>query len=245
MEITKEQLAEIIKTDEGKALIGEVAQGLGLRDTTGLEKKRDELLGEVRSLKDLKASLEGKYKPFEGLDPEEVKTALERFKSPDKFKDDDPRLNSLSLELKQIKGQLETERAEKEKYNRILEDKEKTSLIQSALKEAGFDPAYHGVLTTEMKMRAQLKRDESGRVSVVVAEGDDVNDIGEYTKAFAKSEAGKPFLPRPINTSANARQPGYVTPSSTVTRGDLRDTEKRAAAFEQIKSGKGVEITQS
>lgn len=243
MEITKEQLAEIIKTDEGKALIGEVAQGLGLRDTTGLEKKRDELLGEVRSLKDLKASLEGKYKPFEGLDPEEVKTALERFKSPDKFKDDDPRLNSLSLELKQIKGQLETERAEKEKYNRILEDKEKTSLIQSALKEAGFDPAYHGVLTTEMKMRAQLKRDESGRVSVVVAEGDNVNDIGEYTKAFAKSEAGKPFLPRAINTGAGARGSSGSVPGASFSVEALRDPAKRKEAFKQIQEKKDVAIS--
>ena len=243
MEITKEQLAEIIKTDEGKALIGEVAQGLGLRDTTGLEKKRDELLGEVRSLKDLKASLEGKYKPFEGLDPEEVKTALERFKSPDKFKDDDPRLNSLSLELKQIKGQLETERAEKEKANRILEDKEKTSLIQSALKEAGFDPVYHGVLTTEMKMRAQLKRDESGRVSVVVAEGDEVNDIGEYTKAFAKSEAGKPFLPRPINTGVGARGTSGGAAGASFSVEGLRDPAKRREAFKQIQEKRDVAIS--
>lgn len=245
MEITKEQLAEIIKTDDGKALIVEVAQGLGLRDTVGLEKKRDELLGEVRGLKDKYSALESKYKAFEGLDPEEVRTALDRFRNPDKYQNDDPRLNSLSLELKQIKGQLETERAEKEKANKILEDKEKTALIQSALKDAGFDPVYYEVLTTTLKQKAQLKRDESGHVSVVVEEGSSVNDIGEYAKSFAKSDNGKPFLPRPINTSAGARQPGFVQPSSSVTRSDLRDPTKRAAAFEQIKSGKGVEITQN
>ena len=133
MEITKEQLAEIIKTDEGKALIGEVAQGLGLRDTTGLEKKRDELLGEVRSLKDLKASLEGKYKPFEGLDPEEVKTALERFKSPEKFKDDDPRLKAYDLKIKEIEGKLTKSEEEKLATTTALEKEKKGTLIARAI----------------------------------------------------------------------------------------------------------------
>ena len=243
MEITKEQLAEIIKTDEGKALIGEVAQGLGLRDTTGLEKKRDELLGEVRSLKDLKASLEGKYKPFEGLDPEEVKTALERFKSPDKFKDDDPRLNSLSLELKQIKGQLETERAEKEKANRILEDKEKTALIKAAIEDAGFELSYHKVLTTDFKQQAQLKRDENGKVSVVMANGENVIDISEYAKAFAKSEEGKPFLPRPINSGVGARGTSGGAAGASFSVEGLRDPAKRREAFKQIQEKRDVAIS--
>lgn len=240
MEITKEQLAEIINTDKGKALISEVAQGLGLRDTTGLEKKRDELLGEVRSLKDKYSSIEGKYKAFEGLDPEEVKTALERFKNPDKFKEDDPRLTSLSLELKQIKGQFEAERAEKEKMNRILEDKEKSDRIAAALKEAGIDPAYYDVLITQYKQSAILKKDESGRSSLVVDNGTSVLDIGDYMKEFAKSDKGKPFMPKATNTGAGARGTSGGASGSSLTIESLRDPAKRKEALKEIKDKKDV-----
>ena len=211
--ITKEELEAFAKSDEGKALFGDVAKGLGFGDTTGLVNKNKELLGEIRDLKDKYSAIDQQFAPFKGLNPDEVRAAIEKSKNPNPKIEDDPRFNSLALELKQIKGQLEAERAEKEKANKILEDKEKTDRISNALKEAGFAPEYHEVLTTSFKQKAVLKRNENGSLSVVVDDGTSVNDIAEFAKAYAKTDAGKPFLPRPTNTSAGA---GKYTPGSGV-----------------------------
>lgn len=243
MEITAEQLNEFVKNDAGKAIIVEVAKGLGFGDTTGLVNKNKELLGEIVGVKSKYTEIEKQFEPFKGLNLDEVKTALEKFKNPEKFKDDDPRLANLSLELKQIKGLFETEKAEKEKANRILEDREKTDRISSALKEAGFAPEYHEVLTTTLKQKAILKKSEDGKLSVVVDDGTAVNDIGEYAKAFAKSDAGKPFLPRPINTSANARDFNVPPAGGAYSREDLRDPAKRKAAFAEVQAKKDVDLS--
>lgn len=232
MAITKEELGSFIATEEGKAIFSEVAKGLGFGDTTGLVNKNKELLGEIVGIKSKYSEIEKQFEPFKGLNLDEVKTALEKFKNPDKFKDDDPRLKALELDLKQIKGQLETAQAEKDKANRILEDREKTDRISSALKEAGFAPEYHEVLTTTLKQKAVLKKSDDGKMSVVVDDGTTVNDIGEYAKAFAKSDAGKPFLPRPTNTSANARQFNAASGVKVVSETELATMKpKDKAAF--------------
>lgn len=240
MGITKEELITFIATEEGKAIFGEVAKGLGFGDTTGLVNKNKELLGEIKGLQGKVSDIEGRFKPFDGLNPDEVKTALEKFKNPDKFRDDDPRLKNFELELKQIRGQLETEKSEKEKANKILEDREKTDRISSALKEAGFAPEYHEVLTTTLKQKAILKKSEDGKLSVVVDDGTAVNDIGEYAKAFAKSDAGKPFLPRPTNTSANARQYNAASGAKVVSEEVFASMNPKTKA-EFMKSGGRIE----
>ena len=237
--MTKEELVAFSKTDEGKAVFGDVAKELGFGDTTGLVNKNRELLGEIKGFKDKFTTIEQQYKPFEGLNPDEVKAALEKMKNPDK----DPRLENLSLELKQIKGQLDTERAEKEKANKILEDREKGEKIRSALKGAGVDEAYFEVLTKQFGDTVILKRDDKGNASIVVDNGTSVLDFADFAKEWAKSDGGKPFMPRPINTGAGARG-SNVIPESSVTRADLKDPEKRKAAFDLLKQGKGVDISQ-
>lgn len=239
MEITKEQLAEIIKTDEGKALISEVAQGLGLRDTTGLEKKRDELLGEVRSLKDKYSSIEGKYKAFEGLDPEEVKTALERFKNPDKFKDDDPRLKAFELKFKEIEGKLTKSEEEKKAATEALEKGKKELLIGKAIEKAGFVPEYADALHLMFDRNATLRKNDKGEYEAVVETGESVLSIEEFAAAFSKTDKGKLYMPKAINTGAGARQfsPGA---RKTITEGELNAMNpKDAAAF--FKNGGSVE----
>lgn len=244
MAITKEELESFAKSDEGKALFGDVAKGLGFGDTTGLVNKNKELLGEIRDLKDKYASIDQQFAPFKGLNPDEVKAAIEKSKNPNPKIEDDPRFNNLALELKQIKGRLEAETAEKEKANKILEDKEKTDRISNALKEAGFAPEYHEVLTTSFKQKAVLKRNENGSISVVVDDGTSVNDIADFAKAYAKTDAGKPFLPRPENTSAGAQKYNLGGANAPVTRADLRDPAKRKAALDQMRSGNSVSIAQ-
>lgn len=224
--MTKEELVAFSKTDEGKAVFGDVAKELGFGDTTGLINKNRELLGEIKGFKDKFASIEQQYKPFEGLNPDEVKAALEKMKNPDK----DPRLDSLSLELKQIKGQLETERAEKEKANKILEDREKGEKIRSALKGAGVDEAYFGVLAKQFGDTVILKRDDKGNASIVVDNGTSVLDFADFAKEWAKSDGGKPFMPRPTNTSANANR--YVPGSGVkaISEGDFNNMNPKAQA---------------
>ncbi|HNX81913.1 MAG TPA: hypothetical protein PKL77_07185 [Candidatus Omnitrophota bacterium] len=241
MEITKEQLAEIIKTDEGKALIGEVAQGLGLRDTTGLEKKRDELLGEVRSLKDKYSSIEGKYKAFEGLDPEEVKTALDRFKNPEKYKDEDPRLKAYDLKLKEIEGKLTKSEEEKKATTAALEREKKDSLILNAIKnpKAEYAPEFTDALQLIFDRVATLRKNDKGEYEAVVDTGESVLSIDEFAIAYAKTDKGKPYKQKPINTSANARQFSPGT-RKTVTEEEFKNMNPKDAAL-FFKNGGSIE----
>jgi hypothetical protein len=224
--ITKEQFMEFVGTDEGKAAVGEIAKGLGLGDTTGLVNKNKELLGEIKNLKEKNSEIEQKFTPFKELNPDDVKTALEKMKNPEK----DPRLDNLSLEIKQLKGMLDAEKAEKEKANKILEDKEKSDRIRSALEGAGVDKAYFGVLTNQFRDTVILKRDEKGNASIVVDNGTSVTDFADYAKDWSKSDDGKPFMPRPINTGAGARS--YVPGSGikVISEADFNSMNPKAQA---------------
>lgn len=223
MGITKEQLTELINTDEGKALIGDIAKSIGYEsqdDIKGLKLKNQQLLAAEKSIKEQMQSVKDAYSD---IDLEEYKS----FKA-NKGKQDPAN----DVEVRKIKQQLEQIAKEKDEYRTKLEGSTKRSSIFNAISKAGFDPRFNDALYALFDKQAKVQPDSNGNYSVIVDDGSAVDSIEDFVIKYSKSDNGKAFMPIPEHKGAGAKSYAGST-SKTMKRSDweqLKGAEKVKAA---------------
>lgn len=229
MGITKEELTELITTEEGKALVGEVAKALGFEsqdDIKGLKLKNSQLIAVEKSYKEQLQTIKDQYAD---IDIEDYK-AYQAGKGKKATPGDD-------IELRKIRQQLDQIAKEKDEYRAKLEGTTKKSSIHSAISKAGFDPRYGEALYALFERSAKVQQDSAGNYQVIIDDGNTVESIEDYALKYSKSDTGKAFLPVPDHKGAGAKS--YSGSSQKTMR---RSDWERLQGQDKIKAGREYQI---
>ena len=222
--MTPEEFKEFMKDEKNHGVFKEIVSALGYKseeEVKGLIDKKDELLGQLRKVKDERESLKKR------LDEIDIDEYIELKNSKAKNSDKD---NDLSRKLEKLNAELEAERkarAETEaEYNNTLISQALTAEIADK-----FDPAHRAILTEAFLRKAKIEN-ENGKKTVVIDDGKYGLPVNEFFKSFAESEQGKPYLIKPVNTGAGSLQ------LSGKAKFTLDEIEKMPTREERLKAMK-------
>jgi len=222
--ITAEELKEFFSDEKNLPVFKEFATALNFKseeEVKGLIDKKDELLGQLRKVKDERESLKKR------LDEIDIDEYIELKNSKAKNSDKD---NDLSRKLEKLNAELEAERkarAETEaEYNNTLISQALTAEIADK-----FDPAHRAILTEAFLRKAKIEN-ENGKKTVVIDDGKYGLPVNEFFKSFAESEQGKPYLIKPVNSGAGSLQ------LSGKAKFTLDEIEKMPTREERLKAMK-------
>lgn len=210
MPITKEELLEALKTDDGKAVLGELIE----KEVSGLKKKRDELLADLRKEKDDKKEINDR---LEALEKEKEKIEEEKL--------------AKSGDLEKIKKTLEEKHAKEVKdLTETIAKKEgllKTHVIgeglTAALVKAKVSPnlmkAAKALITSEFQGEIG---DNDGKPFAKF----DGKAVDEFVTEWAQTDAGKHFVTADGNSGggsngANGSGKAGNGGKKTMTRSDF------------------------
>ena len=215
--ITAEELKEFFSDEKNLPVFKEFATALNFKseeEVKGLIDKKDELLGQLRKVKDERESLKKR------LDEIDIDEYIDLKNSKAKTSDKD---NDLSRKLEKLNADIEAER----EARADIEAEYNNSLISQALTAEiadKFDPAHRAILTNAFLGKAKIETD-NGKKTVVIDDGKYGLPVGEYFKTFAESDAGKPYLIKPVNAGAGSQPLGGATSKTTFKRSEISANE--------------------
>jgi len=243
MTITKEQIQEILNSDEGKALFQEAfkaeVQAKGYRtpeEIDGLNNKNRELLGKLKELKEQKNSnplltkLE-KYAIYSEEDLEGVLSASSTSKG---------KADETERTLKKYERELEILRKEKADYETLAQktkeryfQSEKQKAILSSLANAGIDESAHDILSVYFDRLTQVEED-GDKLSMIADDGAQRIPLGDYIKKWSTTDKAKHYIKAPSNSGAGTSGTGGVKPSGKMSLDQIeaiQDSKARAQAM--------------
>ena len=215
--ITAEELKEFFSDEKNLPVFKEFATALNFKseeEVKGLIDKKDELLGQLRKVKDERESLKKR------LDEIDIDEYIDLKNSKAKTSDKD---NDLSRKLEKLNADIEAER----KARADIEAEYNNSLISQALTAEiadKFDPAHRAILTNAFLGKAKIETD-NGKKTVVIDDGKYGLPVSEYFKTFAESDAGKPYLIKPVNAGAGAQPLSGAASKTTFKRSEISANE--------------------
>ena len=196
--MTPEEFKEFLKDEKNQGVFKEIVSALGYKseeEIKGLLDKKDELLRQLRKVKDERESLKKR------LDEIDIDEYIDLKNSKAKNSDKD---NDLSRKLEKLTAELEAERKARTEteaeYNNTLISQALTAEIADK-----FDPAHRAILTEAFLRKAKIEN-ENGKKTVVIDDGKYGLPVNEFFKSFAESEQGKPYLIKPVNHGAGSQQ---------------------------------------
>ena len=196
--MTPEEFKEFLKDEKNQGVFKEIVSALGYKseeEIKGLLDKKDELLRQLRKVKDERESLKKR------LDEIDIDEYIDLKNSKAKNSDKD---NDLSRKLEKLNAELEAERKARTEteaeYNNTLISQALTAEIADK-----FDPAHRAILTEAFLRKAKIEN-ENGKKTVVIDDGKYGLPVNEFFKSFAESEQGKPYLIKPVNHGAGSQQ---------------------------------------
>lgn len=196
--MTPEEFKEFLKDEKNQGVFKEIVSALGYKseeEIKGLLDKKDELLRQLRKVKDERENLKKR------LDEIDIDEYIDLKNSKAKNSDKD---NDLSRKLEKLTAELEAERKARTEteaeYNNTLISQALTAEIADK-----FDPAHRAILTEAFLRKAKIEN-ENGKKTVVIDDGKYGLPVNEFFKSFAESEQGKPYLIKPVNHGAGSQQ---------------------------------------
>ena len=215
--MTAEEFKEFMQDEKNQETFKGIVSALGYKseeEVKGLIDKKDELLGQLRKVKDERESLK---KRLDEIDIDEyIDLKNSKAKTPDKD-------NDLSRKLEKLNADIEAER----KARADIEAEYNNSLISQALTAEiadKFDPAHRAILTNAFLGKAKIETD-NGKKTVVIDDGKYGLPVSEYFKTFAESDAGKPYLIKPVNAGAGSQPLGGAASKTTFKRSEISANE--------------------
>ena len=215
--MTAEEFKEFMKDEKNQETFKGIVSALGYKseeEVKGLIDKKDELLGQLRKVKDERESLKKR------LDEIDIDEYIDLKNSKAKTSDKD---NDLSRKLEKLNADIEAER----KARAEIEAEYNNSLISQALTSEiadKFDPAHRAILTNAFLGKAKIETD-NGKKTVVIDDGKYGLPVSEYFKTFAESDAGKPYLIKPVNAGAGAQPLSGAASKTTFKRSEISANE--------------------
>lgn len=196
--MTPEEFKEFMQDEKNQETFKGIVSAMGYKseeEIKGLLDKKDELLGQLRKVKDERESLKKR------LDEIDIDEYIDLKNSKAKNSDKD---NDLSRKLEKLTAELEAERKARTEteaeYNNTLISQALTAEIADK-----FDPAHRAILTEAFLRKAKIEN-ENGKKTVVIDDGKYGLPVNEFFKSFAESEQGKPYLIKPVNSGAGSQQ---------------------------------------
>lgn len=196
--MTPEEFKEFMQDEKNQETFKGIVSAMGYKseeEIKGLLDKKDELLGQLRKVKDERESLKKR------LDEIDIDEYIDLKNSKAKNSDKD---NDLSRKLEKLTAELEAERKARTEteaeYNNTLISQALTAEIADK-----FDPAHRAILTEAFLRKAKIEN-ENGKKAVVIDDGKYGLPVNEFFKSFAESEQGKPYLIKPVNSGAGSQQ---------------------------------------
>ena len=215
--MTAEEFKEFMQDEKNQETFKGIVSALGYKseeEVKGLIDKKDELLGQLRKVKDERESLK---KRLDEIDIDEyIDLKNSKAKTPDKD-------NDLSRKLEKLNADIEAER----KARADIEAEYNNSLVSQALTAEiadKFDPAHRAILTNAFLGKAKIETD-NGKKTVVIDDGKYGLPVSEYFKTFAESDAGKPYLIKPVNAGAGSQPLGGAASKTTFKRSEISANE--------------------
>ena len=215
--MTAEEFKEFMQDEKNQETFKGIVSALGYKseeEVKGLIDKKDELLGQLRKVKDERESLKKR------LDEIDIDEYIDLKNSKAKTSDKD---NDLSRKLEKLNADIEAER----KARADIEAEYNNSLISQALTAEiadKFDPAHRAILTNAFLGKAKIETD-NGKKTVVIDDGKYGLPVSEYFKTFAESDAGKPYLIKPVNAGAGAQPLSGAASKTTFKRSEISANE--------------------
>jgi len=215
--MTPEEFKEFMQDEKNQETFKGIVSALGYtseEEVKGLIDKKDELLGQLRKVKDERESLK---KRLDEIDIDEyIDLKNSKAKTPDKD-------NDLARKLEKLNADLEAER----KARADIEAEYNNSLISQALTAEiadKFDPAHRAILTNAFLGKAKIETD-NGKKTVVIDDGKYGLPVNEFFKSFAESDQGKPYLIKPVNAGAGAQPLSGAASKTTFKRSEISANE--------------------
>lgn len=222
--MTPEEFKEFMQDEKNQETFKGIVSALGYKseeEVKGLIDKKDELLGQLRKVKDERESLK---KRLDEIDIDEYIDLKNKAKTPDKD-------NDLARKLEKLNADLEAER----KARADIEAEYNNSLISQALTAEiadKFDPAHRAILTEAFLGKAKIETD-NGKKTVVIDDGKYGLPVNEFFKSFAESEQGKPYLIKPVNAGSGALPMGGKAKMSLDEIEKMPNREDRLRAMKE------------
>lgn len=237
-------LKELLETEEGKAEFDAVfnsrVEEMGYKAPTeieGLVKKKDELLNKVARLNRDQTS-ESQRAILQvlaevGVDSaDDIKAALD---GRDKSSDLDRQFKRVNQQLEEANKKYESERGRRlstEKDNAIIR-----SLKDAKIKESSFDMAY-----AYFDRLAEVEEID-GKVNILAKDAAGLGpSMDTYIKEWAKSEAAKDYVMKPVNIGAGVAGQKDGDNKTTYTREELSDPKVARKVMERKKAGEQITI---
>lgn len=233
-EMNEEEKAEVLETFNSWVK----EQGYkSPEEVEGLAKKKDELLGKVSKLNKERVS-EDKREILNMLDElgvqsaEDIKSLFEK-KSGDKK--DDRELKKYEKQLQELQERYDSEH--KTRLNMAKENAIVKALKEAGVKDSAFDMAY-----AYFDRQAEVEETDNG-VSVIAKDKDGLGpSIDNYIKEWAKGDAAKDYIQKPMNVGAGVSGSGDVKSKMVFTREELSDPKVARQVMERKRAGEDIKI---
>ena len=233
MEDIKE-LAEFMESDEGKEAVSGWLKESGFRsaeDVTGLEHKKDELLGKGAKSQADKKALNELYKKYGVIDADDLDLKLAMLEGAEAKGTEMEKLQR-RLEIIEKTAKDSDARAEKEKALRA--DSEKRAQIISALKGADVNGDSIDVLLPYFSGQIKVDEDENGKINLIVDTDDGPSPLNTFVEAWSKTDKAKIYINAPGNSGAGSSGAGSGATGQQKTYEQINDIPDRQERLKEM-----------
>lgn len=217
------ELNEFMERDDGKSAVSEWLKESGYRsadDVSGLEHKKDELLGKVAKSQKDKAALNALYTKHGIIDFDDLDVKLAQLKGAEE-KGTELEKMQRRLEIIEKTAKDADARASREKVLRA--DSEKRAQIISALKGAHVNDDSIDILMPYFSGQVKIDEDDEGGINLTIETTDGPSPLKAYVDAWSKTDKAKIYINAPGNSGAGAAGAGA---SGGAAEADLAKIEK-------------------
>src|SRR6056297_3105571 len=236
------ELKELLEDEESKQQIIEWAKEQGFKapdEVEGLVNKKNELLEKLAKTKKSQMSDEQRQliETIQELgydSAEDLQDALSKGKKNDSDRDDRD-MKKLQKQLEDYQGKFESER------NRRL-SMEKSTAIERAMDKAGIRSDARELVRAYFDRRAQVEETDNG-VSIIAQDDEGLGPpIDEYIDKWAKSDAGKNYVQKPVNVGAGVAGANEGDSRTSYKREELKDPKLAKSVMQRIDAGEDITI---
>ena len=236
------ELKELLEDEESKQQIIEWAKEQGFKapdEVEGLVNKKNELLEKLAKTKKSQMSDEQRQLIETinelGYDSaEDLQDALSKGKKNDSDKADRD-MKKLQKQLEDYQGKFESER------NRRL-SMEKATAIERAMDKAGIRSDARELVRAYFDRRAQVEETDNG-VSIIAQDDEGLGPpIDDYISNWAKSDAGKNYVQKPVNVGAGVAGANEGDSRTSYKREELKDPKLAKSVMQRIDAGEDITI---
>lgn len=205
--MTIEELKEFAGTEDGAAIVADFMKDAGYLskdDISGLENKKNELLGKLKKAQGEKEATLKLFEKYDIVDTEDLGSKLATLANAQSNESDVEKLQR-RLEIIEKSAKAAEDRANAEKVLRTAS--EKKAQIVSALKEAHVNDESFDVLLPYFD-RLVKTEEADGKINLIVDSDDGPSPFNSFVDEWTKSDKAKQFIKAPSNSGGGAGGPG-------------------------------------